>query len=277
MPAHQIFAHEGFEIEYETRGSGNKPVICMHGFNRPLEDMFIFEKILEPDEYLVSIQLFHHGNSKIPQDFIIEDGIPGGVLSMLFLRFLDHLGTRDFSLIAYSLGGRVSMYLLTQMPQLVSKILLIAPDGMYENPFYHWVNHSFLGRSVFKTVLKNPRPFLTLVNLIAKAKIIPAKLHRFVHVHLGDERSEKERFMIYNSWQSFKFTYPDVDLLSRCVSEHNIKWRLILGEFDSVIKVKHAKNLPEDLKTKEAFHIIPSGHLLLNTDTIKYINKHHLW
>ena len=277
MAVHQTFQYEGFQIEYATRGSGAIPVICLHGFNRPLEDMLIFESILKPEEYLVSIQLFHHGKSKIPEDFIVENGIPGSVLSLLILRFLDHLKARNFNLIAYSIGGRVSMYLLTQMPELIKKILLVAPDGLYVNPFYQWMNHSFIGRKIFKSVLQKPKPFLGIVDLLWKAKIIPSKLHRFVHVHMGADRSEQERLMIYNCWQTYKFSYPDFNALSRCVSEQKINWQLILGEFDSVIKVKHAKKLPPILKAQGAYHILPSGHLLLNLDTIKYIQSNHLW
>jgi len=271
------FKYKGFTIEYATYGEGEKPVLAFHGFNRPLSDMALFLPVLQKNEYLISIHLFDHGNSSWPEDLKIQHGISLELFQELVLAFMKNLNISSYSLIGYSLGGKVALTLYQLQIQKIDKILLLAPDGLYINPIYKLVSGTSAGRSMYRKLAKNPRPILAITNLLHKLKLIHPKLHRFVHVHMGTERQESDRWRIYHTWLLFKHFRPNLELIISLSKRHSGNLYVIMGANDSVIKPKYGKKLLKSGLDKNNLHFVNQGHQLLTKETIDYILTQGLW
>lgn len=273
----KYFKHKGFTIEYITYGEGNNPVLAFHGFNRPLSDMALFLPILKENEYLISIHLFDHGNSSWPKDLNIEKGISLELFQELVLAFTKELNISSYSLIGYSLGGKVALTLYQLQAQKIPKLLLLAPDGLYINPIYKVVSGTSAGRSMYRKLAKNPRPILAITNLLNNLKLIHPKLHRFVHVHMGTGRQESDRWRIYHTWLLFKHFRPNLELIISLSKRHSGNLNVILGTNDSVIKPKYGKKLLKYGLHENNLHFVNQGHQLLTKETIDYIITQGLW
>lgn len=273
----KIFQSGAFKIEYGVLGSGSTPVICFHGFDRPLEDMYLFSQILTSGEYIVSVQLFHHGESVWSKSSDSIEGLPVDTFAIFIDHFVQSLNASTYQLIGYSLGGRISMCLFNQRSEKIDKMLLVAPDGLYKNPFYIWSISSGMGRRVFNSLINNPKPLLKTVDTLRALRLFPAKLHRFVHVHMGEEKSKEERERILSSWTTFVQFFPDLRTMVDLIQSNKVNFNLILGEHDSVIKKKHARHLIKAGQDASKIHYLKSGHLLLNEKTISHIQSTRLW
>ena len=273
----QVFQLGNFQLEYGLLDAGTVPVLCFHGFGRPLEDMYLFSQILQEGEYIVSAHLFHHGKSQWLKSTESIEGLSVVTFAKFIDAFLLHLNAKKFNLIGYSLGGRICMNLFLERAQQVDKMLLLAPDGLYKNPFYVWSIRSGLGRKVFSSLINNPLPLLNTVDFLRSIKLFPNKLHRFIHVHMGKDKNFEERNRILSSWTTFLQFFPNLKDLVQALETYQVSFSLILGEYDTVIKKKHAKHLLENGLEPTLIHYLESGHLLLNQKSIEYIQSEQLW
>ncbi|HBC94622.1 MAG TPA: 2-succinyl-6-hydroxy-2,4-cyclohexadiene-1-carboxylate synthase [Pelotomaculum sp.] len=101
----------------EIRGKG-KPIICLHGFS---ENLSTWESIHLADHQMILIDLIGHGESEKPYSrqayywkVIIKD------LNKLVLK----LGIRKYSLLGYSMGGRIALAYALSYPQEIDKLIL---------------------------------------------------------------------------------------------------------------------------------------------------------
>ncbi|MGB0422969.1 MAG: alpha/beta hydrolase [Flavobacteriales bacterium] len=273
----RIFQHGDFQLEYGILGTGSVPILCFHGFGRPLEDMYLFSQILAEGEYIVSAHLFHHGNSSWSKSLENKEGLSPSAFAMFIDEFMLFLKTEEYRLIGYSLGGRICMNLFLERSDRIDKMLLVAPDGLYKNPFYVWSIKSYLGRKLFSSLINNPKPLLDLVNFLRLIRLFPVKLHRFIHVHMGANKTTEERARILSSWTTFVQFFPDLNQLVKLLKTEEVNFSLILGEFDSVIKKKYANKLIDAGQDPSSIHYLNSGHLLLNEKTIQHIQTSQLW
>lgn len=272
-----LFHHKGFTLEYAQFGKGNSTILAFHGFNRPLVDMKLFEEVVEEDESIVSVHLFDHGASTWPNHLDIIDGISLASFQELMKAFLSSLGVKSFSLIGYSLGGKICLSILEMNAFMIDRVLLLAPDGLYINPFYQLLIGTKIGRNLFQSVAQNPERILKLTDRLRQFRLVDGKLHRFVHVHLGEGNCVEDRMRIYHSWLAFQHFKPNLRKIILVSQKQNINLNLIMGKKDSVIKPKHGKKLLKLGLEKSRLHFLNQGHQLINHKTLEFIKSSGIW
>jgi len=111
-----------------------------------------FHGLVNENQTLVSIDLFSHGNS-VAKDF---SGISRAEWKDILEAFLKHLSHERFSMMAYSLGGKVVLETVNLFATRVDELLLFAPDGFKRVKFYEFLSLSPIGRWVYRGVIKRP-------------------------------------------------------------------------------------------------------------------------
>jgi pimeloyl-ACP methyl ester carboxylesterase len=53
--------------------------------------------------------------------------------------------------------------------------------------------------------------------------------------------------------------------------------KLIFGTHDSVIKIKDGERFAFKLNHKKSLYKLPSGHQLMNEETVKFIANNNIW
>ncbi|MBE1555464.1 2-succinyl-6-hydroxy-2,4-cyclohexadiene-1-carboxylate synthase [Sporosarcina limicola] len=112
----------GIELHMEINGDENLPVIVfLHGFTGSTATWREISKLLEGKYRTIAVDLTGHGKSTVPQDaerYTMEQQIED--LEELFeTLLLDH-----FTLIGYSMGGRVALGYTVHYPERVSTLIL---------------------------------------------------------------------------------------------------------------------------------------------------------
>lgn len=261
-------------LEYLLVGEGSHPVLCLHGFGREAADFIRFQPMLAKDEYLVSINLFQHGESKWPAQRPLTQSLTFEEHSNLIQALLRLLNAERFSLLAYSMGGRIALSTIALFPEQLRNVLLIAPDGLKINQLYKFAAGTSAGRSLYRGIMRRPSVLLRTADTARSLRLITDKLHRFVYVHM--DHPEKRR-LVYESWLIYRRFEPNLPHIAELVNEHDFTFRMLFGRYDSVIKPSLGKRFNQLLNKNSHLHLIDAGHQLMTENTVDFILEKRLW
>lgn len=155
QPAPLHYFTHGPTLAYRTYGHGPLQVLAFHGFGRTGEDFHILDASLGGLCTIHAFDLHFHGASpayphRADQPFTPQE------LATFFTAFADQLGADRIAVLGYSLGGRMAMNLLEQMPARITRAFLVAPDGLRTKPWYRGLAASTVGRWAYKRFITHP-------------------------------------------------------------------------------------------------------------------------
>lgn len=276
-----VIKYQNFELEYilirsskdENDDTISTPILAFHGFGREVDDFLIFQKLLRKGQVIFSFHLFQHGSSKFPENRIKKDSLQISEFKHLMGFVFKELKIGQFSLLAFSMGGKLALILTELFPQRVLSLMLIAPDGVKVNKFYQFISGNAFGRAIYQFTVRNPKPLHSITNLSLKMGFISNKLHQFVFSHTDTYETRK---LVGEVWMIYRLFQADIAKVQNLINQHEIKTVLIYGHYDSVIKVWQGELLDAGLDGK-SLHVLEQGHMLLNERTIEYIYNNDLW
>lgn len=108
---------ENIKYHIEIKGEG-KPIICLHGFSENLSTW----NLLKLDEYqLILIDLIGHGESDKPY---LRKYYSLKVMIKHLNKLIYQLGLKKYSMLGYSMGGRVALAYVLAYPNEIHKLIL---------------------------------------------------------------------------------------------------------------------------------------------------------
>ena len=272
--AEQLFRYKDFAIEYIQFGEGEETLICFHGFGRTCFDFGIFAPLLRAGQRIVSINLFAHGGSRFPESRIEKSPLTPQEWQNMFGALLGELGISQFHLIGYSMGGRIVLKTMELFEDRILSVLLLAPDGFKINKIYKFASGTALGKAIYRSMIKNPNLLFATAKRLNQLGVLDGKLNRFVHVHLD---TREKRVQVYEAWMIYKLFFSDQDKLAHIIRSRNMKFNMIFGKYDSIIRPFLGESFSKKLNSEKPLHIIDTGHRLLDGNTVNYIRQRGLW
>lgn len=269
----ELFHHNIFTVELLRAGSGSHPVLCFHGFGREAEDFVRFSELLNEDEYLISINLFQHGQSIWPRERAFRNSLKLKEHQNLIRALLRRENADSFSMLAYSMGGRIALSTIPLFRDRIRQVLLVAPDGLKVNQLYKFASGTRAGRSIYKGIMKRPGILLRSADAARSLRLINEKLHRFIYVHM--DKAEKRK-LVYETWLIYRQFEPDLDEIARIVNANEVHFQMVFGRYDSVIRPKLGRLFNAKLK-RDHLHLTEAGHQLMTDDTVRFISSNSLW
>lgn len=119
------FEHEGFRLAYEEHGSGDRPIVLVHGLllSRKLFDR-IAPVIADRGNRVICLDLLGHGESDRPTD-LQRYSMP--LFAQQIEALLDHLGLQRAVVGGTSLGANATLELATRSPERVEGLVIEMP------------------------------------------------------------------------------------------------------------------------------------------------------
>jgi pimeloyl-ACP methyl ester carboxylesterase len=254
-----IFESEGLRLEYQTFGSGDRAMFAFHGFGSTSEMYRLLEPALGKKYTVYSFNLPFHGESSMDEE-TAGQGIYPVQLKKYFKNFLWHIHASYFSLLGYSIGGKVALNLVELMPDEVQDVFLFAPDGIKISPWYRFVTNTFPGKWVYRRLMLYPQRYMGFIKGFEKLRLIHPRTANFARSALD---TVEKRKMVYNTWQCFRHLDPDIRKVQQVMNEKNLNVHLFFGKYDKVIPPSIGKKFVNGLRKKSALHVMESGHQLV--------------
>jgi len=260
----QTLPYKSSIIAYYTYGTGPDVVFCFHGYGLDGSSFDVLEAILGKQYTLICIDLPCHGATDWKEGlaFTTQDLIK-------IMTQLNFNPTESFSLLGYSMGGRVVLQVLEDYPTIIKQVALVATDGLRFNGWRHLATHTKVGKQLFKFTMQYPMWFFGLVKVFYTLNLLTRPMAKFVHYHID---SSVDRDILYKRWMILRTFKPDLIEIKRVIRQFKIPVNLLFGEYDQVIKVKQGIKFSKDeplIKVSET----KSGHKILKGQFAEEIGK----
>lgn len=209
-------------------GTGEALLICLHGFGESAAHFQPLTATLGQRFTIVALDMPLHGSTKWREEraFEKED------LAAIVLLVLQQQGKDRFSLMGYSMGGRLSLCLVERLASKIDYLVLAAADGLRNNPWHMFVTQTGIGNRIFKYNTYHPRLFFTLLHTWRKLGLLNQSVYKFA-LHRMNEQSK--RVLVYNVWTNLRHMMPDKKKCKQLLSQYNVLTLLIFGKYDRVI------------------------------------------
>src|SRR6185436_9777771 len=106
-----------------------------------------------------------------------------------------------FSLMGYSLGGKIVITAVGLFPSQIDEIILAAPDGVKNQVWYNLAVYPEWGRKIFLRFVKKPQRIFGIARMLNIVGIISDSLIKFLKVQTD---TEEKRQKIYDIWTTIK-------------------------------------------------------------------------
>lgn len=267
--AHTV-GYKDFAFEYKLFGSGPEYLIAFHGVGREADDYKIFEKTLGEKYTIVAVNLYHHGNSVYPENRMFDNQISKKEFLEHIEQLLIQLKIDRFSIMGYSLGGRVALTCLQLYYKRINKVILIAPDGLKISHYNNFVTRTNMGKNYIKWLVKKPDEFFALIDKLHRYKIVNNRNKRLINFHF---ETHEKRVLLRNVISSFKNIVPNINKVTRYINKHNIEIVMVFGKHDFIIPIKLGTRFLKNIKTKKEMHVIDASHNILTENASKALSE----
>jgi pimeloyl-ACP methyl ester carboxylesterase len=235
-------------------GTGPEWLFCFHGYGELGSSFNLFEELLGRSYTLVSIDFPYHGET----DW--QEGLLFDVPDLINIINLIKPAEQPFSIMGYSMGGRVALQLLQTIPSKINSLLLVAPDGLHKNKWQWLSTKTIIGKRLFAYTMKNPSWIMGLLPVVLKLGIFNKSLLKFVRYYLDDAA---QREILYRRWITMRKFSPNKTLLKECIINNKIPVSLVFGKYDRIIISKHGWAFRKNAESYITVTELEAGHLLL--------------
>jgi pimeloyl-ACP methyl ester carboxylesterase len=255
------FTH-GPTLAYRTYGHGPIQVLAFHGFGRTGADFRILEEPLGTLCTIHAFDLHFHGQSPAYPERADAPFTPQE-LATFFTAFADQLKAPKVTLLGYSLGGRLALSLLEQMPGRIGRAFLVAPDGLKTRPWYRGLAASKTGRWAYKRFIVHPGRVHFIIHGLRFLRLMNQRMHRFL---MGQTDSRAKRQLVHDVWLSYRLIEPDLKRVAANAVEQGIPIHLFFGAHDRVIPARTGARLRDHAPERITQQELPFGHVLLTRE-----------
>ena len=266
----RLLTYRNSTISYYLFGSGPKVAICFHGYGEDAS-MFVFLDKYAGNQYtFFSIDLPFHGKTEWNDGLIFTHEDLCQILEGILQQNNHKLQTIDykFTLLGFSLGGRIALSLYQAIPEKIEKIVLLAPDGLKVNFWYWLAAHTQLGNKFFAFTMKKPGWFFGFLKLLNKIKMVNASIFKFVNYYIGD--SEVRR-LLYTRWTTLRKLKPNLKKVKNLIRENKTPVRLLYGKHDRIILSSVGEKFRTGIEEYCTLTVIHSGHQVLHEKHVEEI------
>ena len=250
--------YKSSQVACRVYGNGPRLVLAFHGYGESSERFRLLAEKGGGYTFLATDLPFHGQTSwQEGLHFTTED------LQQIMLRAVEQLNnvfTPPFSLLGYSLGGRMALRLYQSQPGLFDRLVLLAPDGLKVNGWYRLATRTWAGNRFFAFTMRHPGWFFTLLRGLNKLKLVNNSIYKFVHHAIGNVQARQE---LYQRWTALRKIKPDLSIIKKEIQARAMPVRLVYGKYDRIILPVRGEKFRKGIEPYCHLIILSAGHQLL--------------
>ena len=269
-------------IHYRHWGTGPRLVFAFHGYGESAASFTFLGEAIGVDFTLVAIDLPFHGQTEWNDGLFFDPGDLSVVLHGIEAALASTqpapgdpavmpLTTDPVSpsapylpgwwLLGYSMGGRIALQLLQDSPQLIDKLVLLAPDGLKLNPWYWLSTQTRPGNILFRATMRRPGWFFLLLRLGNALQLVNPSVYKFTVQYINDDRVRQE---LYTRWTTMRGFRPRLAVIEAIIRERQLPVRLVYGSYDRIIRWESAEKFRKrGIAATCHLTLLSTGHQLL--------------
>jgi pimeloyl-ACP methyl ester carboxylesterase len=258
------YPHSTFH--YHQYGNGPKLLFCFHGYGRDGQTFYFFDRMLGNQYTVIAIDLPFHGLTEWDKELTFHPNYLIQVIQQI--RASLQKEKEKFSLLGFSMGGRIALHLTQVLHKHIDKLVLIAPDGLKFNFWNFVATQTWLGNKLLNYTVNHPGWFLKILTFAEKTKLANRSITSFVHYYMDDEQ---QRLTLYRRWTTMRMFQPKLHKIKRLINRQKLKVRMMFGRYDNIIQLKGGEKFYNGIQENASLKVVDLGHNLLNEGNAKRI------
>lgn len=241
-------------ISYLRFGTGEKRLICFHGFGDRAVIFYNLEKKLGHEFTLIAIDLPFHGQTEWREKIMqIAD------FEAIIHQILEIEKVRRFSLAGFSFGARIVSKLLFLQYEKIDTLLLLSPDGFNTKGLKYATVLPIFFRRFVRFLLQKPDKIVDFICFLHKKGLVSQPVYWFFSQNINHPQRRERLFAYWLSLNDFEVKLP---IFKQKVIETGIKTHIFLGKKDDITPLSIGTFLAANAPNIE-LHIIDSDHQIL--------------
>ncbi len=250
-------------------------MLCFHGYGEEAAAFEFLGKHAGNEFTFFSINLPFHGKTdwKDGINFLPKDQLQ--IIEKILEQnkpptsnFQPQTSNPKFSLLGFSLGGRIALNLYQTIPEKIEKLVLLAPDGLKVNFWYWLATQTWLGNKFFKLTMKKPGWFFGFLKLLNKLKLVNTSIFKFVNYYIGEA---EVRRLLYSRWTTLRKIKPNISVIKKNIGKYKTPVRLVYGKHDRIILSSVGEKFRKGIEEHCSVSVIPAGHQVLHEKHVEEI------
>jgi pimeloyl-ACP methyl ester carboxylesterase len=251
-------------LHYKKIGKSDKILLAFHGMG---QDFSCFQKFAQTFENQYTTYLFDlpfHGESNTNETIITKE-----IWKEYLSKFLQENQIQNFSIISFSMGGRFALATIEAFSERIENVILLAPDGITEDPFYVLATRYGFTRKIFKYIVDNQHKFHGFASMLALVGMVDESILKFAKMMVD---SSERREQLIKAWTGFHQLRFDTKKLSQLINNQQINVKIFMGKYDKLLPIQNVYPLSKRLKNTELI-ILESSHARLVDKTIEFLKS----
>lgn len=244
--------YQNCRLHYNRIGTGKQILLLFHGFGQHHKAFDLLTENLAHTHTLFAFDLFFHGESQWPDERPLEKEIWKDIMA----QFFGQNNIDRFSVLGFSMGGKFALATVELFPDLVSRLILLAPDGIKTSFWYSLATYPIALRSWFKSMILKPGRLQGLLIFLRTLRLVDAGLLRFAEFQMN---TQEKRERVYYSWVVFRHLKFDLKKIAQLILEHRIPFTLLIGRYDKIITSQNMNRILRYLPDVKVT-LVESGH-----------------
>ncbi len=259
----RVLPYRASRISYLCSGKGEKLVLCFHGYGESAAHFSFLPPYLPGSYSFCAIDLPFHGDTEWKEKEGLTPDHLAAIVRLLLQQQAAAGGPDDpeIILLGFSLGGRIALQLYQMQLFRISKLVLLAPDGLKINGWYRLATQTWIGIRLFAFTMRNPGWFYTVLRTLNRLRMVNTSIYKFVDHYIGDAQVRRQ---LYQRWMALRKIRPDIRLVRRQVQQQATAVRFIYGHYDRIILPTRAERFCQGLEPYCQLQVIEAGHQVLH-------------
>ena len=259
----KLLTYKNSTIAWYQFGNGQTPLICFHGYAENGSSFAFLSSHLGNQYTLYAVDLPFHGATEWKE----EDPFTHTDLVEV-VRIITVGNPKKWTLMGFSLGGRICLSLYQSQHEHVDRMVLLAPDGLKVN-FWYWLStRTAPGNRLFAYTMKKPGWFFGLLKSLNGLRLVNRSIFKFVNNTIGDAG---DRHLLYTRWTSLRKLKPNLDKIKSLIRKKQTPVRLIYGKHDRIILTVVGEKFRKGIEDYCEIIQIQSGHQVLHEKHVRTI------
>jgi pimeloyl-ACP methyl ester carboxylesterase len=256
------------KLHYIKWGEGSKLLLAFHGYGNDAYVFRPFERHLRKEYTVLSFDLPHHGESRWDTGVPLTKNDLTGIVKSIMAEYK----TDKISLLGYSMGGRVCLALIEQLPGCIDRAALIATDGLATDHYYHFFTQTFIGKKMFRDLIARPKKYLHIAEWLKKKKLVSDAQYKFASRYINTPES---RDFLAKVWPDMNRLVPDLARVKAGIKKYRIPVSLFMGAHDGIIPPSRGERFKKGLDTVQLY-VLDKGHRVFDEGNAGDIAKSFL-
>lgn len=254
-------------LHYSRWGTGSRILFAFHGYGETAASFAFLAGSLGRDFTIIALDMPFHGETEWREPALFFDP---NELVVLLREIAAGLPGREegWWLMGYSMGGRVALQLLELAAPRIRRLLLLAPDGLFVNPWYWLATRTVAGSRLFHWTMHHPGWLFFLLRTGDRLRLVNPSLFKFAAYYINDDPVRRALFTRWTVMRGFR---PRLGPIAGLIRKHRIPVVLLYGSYDRIIRSPRGEHFLQSITPYGRLNLLPAGHAILQAKFMEVI------